>query len=200
MKRFAMITAAAFGALLATTPGALAQNPPDVNCPPYAGVPLTAHNVTVPDGQICNLLGVRVTGNVTVGNGAVLFAEDSTIAGNVQADHCLGVALERGVIVGGNVQIAHCTTDSGYVGDVLIGGDFQCHDNTAACFAEGGQVGGNVQVNNNVSMPKAPSEIFDNFISKNLQCQGNRPPPVGSGNTVAGNPEGQCATFTVTPY
>jgi hypothetical protein len=70
MKRFAMITLAAFGALLATAPGAPAQSPPDVTCPPYGGTPNTVHNVTVPDNNTCILSFVTVTGNVTVGQGA----------------------------------------------------------------------------------------------------------------------------------
>jgi hypothetical protein len=188
-----MITAAALGALRATASGALAG---DTNC----AIPMThtriEGNVVVPDGKTRELTGLKVTGNVTVGHDATLDAEQSTIAGNVQADHCRSVFVGQGAVVGGNFQIAHCTADSGYVdGPVFIGGDFQCHDNTAACFAEEGIVGGNVQVDNNVSASQHPSQIGPNSIAKNLQCQGNSPPPIGKGNKVAGNKEGQCAGF-----
>ena len=192
MKRFAMITVAALGALLATAPGALAG---DVNCTAIMGGPING-NVVVPDGKSCTLAGATVTGNVKVGQGSTLVVESTTISGNIQADHCRVVMLEH-ALVGGNFQIQHCTSDSGYL-DAHIGGDFQCHDNTAACVANGegtAAVGGNVQVNNNVSSPGDPSQIFANSIAKNLQCQGNSPAPVGGGNTVAGNKEGQCAKF-----
>src|SRR6266404_3245942 len=95
MKRFAMITLAAFGALLATAPGALAQSPPDVTCPPYAGVPMRVHNLTVPDNMFCSLKGVTVTGNVTVGHEAGLDADGVTVSGNVQANNCNHVLLSR---------------------------------------------------------------------------------------------------------
>jgi len=200
MKRFAMITVAALGALLATAPGALAG---DTNCTSTIAGTTINGNVVVPNGARCVLDGDKVTGNVTVGQRATLLAKNlTTIAGNVQADHCTFVSLFGGVVVGGNLQIQHCTgaglgpgaVNSGYDG-AQIGGDFQCHDNTAACIANDGTVGGNVQVSNNVSGNQ--SQIFANSIAKNLQCQGNSPAPIGGGNTVAGNAEGQCANF---PY
>ncbi len=37
------------------------------------------------------------------------------------------------------------------------------------------------------------AEISDNRIDGNLQCTANVPKPTGSGNTVQGNKEDQCA-------
>jgi hypothetical protein len=200
MKRLAIIMVAALGALLAIAPGALAG---DVSCATtIEGVTIDG-NIVVPDGATCTLIKATVTGNVKVGRGASLVVESllleepkSTIAGNVQADHCGQVFIGGpGQVVGGNVQIQHCTGESGIL-QLHLGGNFQCHDNTADCFADSDLVGGNVQVNNNVS-PGVPSDISDNSILGNLQCQGNSPAPTDSSgaNTVEGNKQGQCAGF-----
>jgi hypothetical protein len=50
-------------------------------------------------------------------------------------------------------------------------------------------VKGNVQINNN-----AAAEVFVNTIGGNLQCQGNTT-IIGSGSTVGGHEQGQCAGF-----
>jgi hypothetical protein len=202
MKRFAMITLAAFGALLATAPGALAQSPPDVTCPPYAGsMPSTVHNVTVPNQQTCTLgggfRGVTVTGDVRVGQGATFMALGSfrsrvTISGNVQGNNCNFVQLS-GTVVGGNVQIGNCASGGTVDDGATVGGDLQCHNNTGPCDVENSTIGGNVQIMNNTSA--TASVINDNIIAKNLQCQGNSPPPTGGGNMVGGNREGQCESF-----
>jgi hypothetical protein len=144
MKHFAMIALAAFGALLATAPGAPAQSPPDVNCPPYAGVPSTVHNVTVPDNKACQLVGVTVTGNVTVGRGATLevIGGGGTISGNVQGNNCTFVLLDQSV-VGGNVQIGNCA-QGGEVNNSVVGGDLQCYNNTGRCAVEVSTILGNV--------------------------------------------------------
>jgi hypothetical protein len=77
MKRFAMITVAALGALLATAPGALAQTcsptgtSGNCNCVSNIGGPATINgNLVVPAGASCMLTNVTVTGNVQVGKGA----------------------------------------------------------------------------------------------------------------------------------
>jgi hypothetical protein len=205
MKRFAIITLTAFGALLATAPVALAQNctktAPYCNCPPSITGPTTAYgNVTVPNGQSCVMTNVTVTGNVTVGIGASLDVEgDSIIVGNLQANNCnlvrLNTAFGGGgaVTVVGSVQIGNCTGNRAFDSSgATIFGDFQCHNNTGACVLEFANVGGNVEINNNT----AGQLVISNTIGKDLQCQNNSPAPTVNGNTVAGNPdqssEGQC--------
>jgi len=193
MKRFGMITLTAFGALLATAPGAPAQSPPDVTCPPYVGDPPTVHNVTVPDHGFCLLAHVTVTGNMTVGRGATLEFFEGTISGNVQANNCNDVSLGDSTVSGG-VQIWNCA--SGGADTSTVGGNLQCQNNTQ-CFVRSSTILGNLQImDNNTSFP---SQIFGSTIAKNLLCQNNSPPPAGGGNTVGGNPdknsEGQCKGF-----
>jgi hypothetical protein len=206
MKRFAMITLAAFGALLATAPVALAQNctmtAPNCNCSSQL-IDVTAYgNVTVPNTQSCTMTDVTVTGNVTVGIGASLDVEgNSIIVGNLQANNCNQVELNLGhhrapTTVDGNVQIGNCTGNPAFDNNEAhnqIGGDFQCHNNSGACVLEFANVGGNVEINNNNG---SQSVIEGNTIGKDLQCQNNSPAPMFSGNTVGGNPdqssEGQC--------
>jgi hypothetical protein len=194
MKRCAMITLAAFGALLASAPSAPAQSPPDVSCPPYTGAStLTVHNVTVPDNGFCLLANVTVTGNVKVGPAASLEFFAGTISGNVQANNCNGVFLAKSTVSGG-VQIGNCGV--GGVDFSTVGGNLQCQNNTL-CRVDSSTILGNLQIMNNTT--RGPSEIFGNTIAKNLLCQNNSPPPTGSGNTVSGNPdqnsEGQCKGF-----
>jgi hypothetical protein len=101
-------------------------------------------------------------------------------------------------VVGGNVQIGNCTGASGvsaltsFGGPITIMGDFQCHNDTEMCTAAGATIGGNVQVNNNTG---TASNITDNTIFKDLQCQNNSPPPFHNAgpNTVTGNKQGQCS-------
>jgi hypothetical protein len=195
MKRCAMITLTAFGLLLAAAPGAPAQSPPDVTCPPLPRN--TVHNLTVPDNEACEPAAVTVTGNVTVGQGATFVVlEGGTISGNVQAHNCHFVDL-NGSAVGGNVQIGNC--ESG--GDVhvsTVGGDFQCYNNTGSCDVDSSTILGNAQIMNNRST--TTSDIDNNTIAKDLQCLGNVPSPMAFvANRVGGNngqnSEGQCKGF-----
>jgi hypothetical protein len=196
MKRCAMIALAAFGALLATAPGALAQSPPDVTCPPYAGTPNTVHNLT--DNKACEPETVTVTGNVMVGQGATfVVSEGGTISGNVQANNCHFVDLNASA-VGGNVQIGNCES-GGDVHASTVGGNFQCYNNTGSCDVDNSTILGNVQIMNNTSSNN-PSDINNNTIAKDLQCLGNVPSPTSFlANRVGGNngqnSEGQCKGF-----
>jgi hypothetical protein len=202
MKRFTVITAAAIGALLATSAGALAK---DVNCASSLSGTING-NVKVPANMTCTLTDIAVTGNVTVARNAFLTVSGGTISGNVQGENCFIVNLFADpagdpLVVGGNVQIGNCTGPSGASvarGPVTIDGNFHCHNNTAPCTADGVTIGGNVQVTNN-EFNEADfgfaNNVSNNTISGNLQCEGNDPAPFpyDGGNTVAGNKLGQCS-------
>jgi hypothetical protein len=222
MKRIAilgMITA--LGTLLAVAPGAAPASTPgvvvgNITCTgTIPGPTKIVGNVVVPDGASC-VLGlvpdpsiscciltdnsVWVTGNVTVGHGSNLTVGlNSTIVGNLQADHCGFVELvsEGAEVVQGNVQISHCNGGS-HTGDPAfestatgsrIGGNLECHDNTGPCILEGAFVHGNVQVTNNVS-PGSPSMIDDNTVQGDVQVTNNVStgvPSVIAANSIAGN-------------
>jgi len=214
-KRSAIITAAAFGALLATAAGALAQ---DVNC---SNTTLTGYingNVSVSNGS-CSLAGVVVTGNVTVGQGANLAVYgQSIIGGNIQANNCGYVYLNGStgfqdgngpIIVGGNVQVQNCSTSSNPFGgrgplrnlsfvwigsftsvpNNVLNGNLLCRNNFA-CVLLDTVVSGNVQISDNADLNG--SQISYNIIMGNLQCQGNTSVPTGGVNIVLGNEQGQC--------
>jgi hypothetical protein len=212
LKRFAAITVAAFGALLATAPGALATNPGStvpgpINCPPNVPGPETIDgDVVVRNGMSCVIAGagdVVVTGNVTLGAGATLTvgAGSTTtytlIVGNLQANNCGSVTLNpvQGFTrVGGNLQVQNCSgSNPNYSGmsrafvipnGGTVIGNFQCQNNTGGCFFLNSVVGGNVQVMSNQAGTKDASQVSGNDIKGTLQCQGNT--IVGGGTSIVG--------------
>jgi hypothetical protein len=216
MKRLAITTLAALGALLTAAPGALADN---FTCSGTVATPMTIDgNLVVPNNAHCFFSApVTVTGNVTVGNGAsfvintVSAGTTSIIGGNLQASNCAYVEINplhgSTTHVGRNVQIQNCTgtgntLDAGEAFGYrslsgMIGGNSQCNNNTGACVQAFATIGGNVQFVNNVSAPGTPSEVADNIIMQNLQCQNNSPTPTNGGlpNTVLGTSQGQCLNF-----
>lgn len=132
MKKCLMAAVGVAGALMLASPSAIAA---DFTCAgPASGG--TYQNVVVPDNANCNLDSATVSGNVTVGKGAVLFVTanvgDTKIAGNVDANGCSFVALvtqgpippppppipppppymQHRIIVRGNVSITNCTQTS----------------------------------------------------------------------------------------
>jgi hypothetical protein len=212
MKRFAAITLAAFVALLATEPGALATNPTPIvpgpiNCPPNLSGPETIDgDVVVPNGMSCVMASagdVVVTGNVTLGAGATLTVGTGSattytlIAGNLQANNCGSVTLnpEQGFTrVGGNLQVQNCSgSNPNYSGmsrafvipsGGTVVGNFQCQNNTGGCFFSNSVVGGNIQVMNNQAGTRDASQVYGNDIRGTLQCQGNT--IVGGGTSIVG--------------
>jgi hypothetical protein len=204
---------AAFGALLATAPGALATNPlptvpGPINCPPNTFGPETIDgDVVVPNGMSCVMASagdVVVTGNVTVGAGATLTvgARSATtytlIARNLRANNCGSVTLnpqQDFTRVGGNLQVQNCSgSNPNYSGmsrafviptGGTVVGNFQCQNNIGGGFFSNSVVGGNVQVMNNQAGAGDPSQVYGNNIRGNLQCQGNT--IVGGGTSIVGS-------------
>jgi hypothetical protein len=144
---------------------------------------------------------VQVTGNVIVGAGASLVVGlNSVIYGNLQAKGCNFVELvsEGNEEVDGNVQILGCTGNPAFLSTgtgSAIHVMFQCLNNTGPCVLEEATVGGSVQLISNVT--SSQSKIEADQIYGYLQCQNNSTAPTGSGsgNTVAGSEQGQCAGF-----
>ena len=143
-------TLAAFGALLATMPGALAQTcvngtkTGNCNCTGSLGPATIGGNLAVPVGKSCTLgSDVTVGGNVTVESGARLIIEPTTSPvkiGNILTDPgCVVVFiiadLPGTVTISGNVEIDDC-----------IG---EAEGNTVT--VANSTIGGNVEVNGNGS-------------------------------------------------
>jgi len=128
----------------------------------------TVDNLRVPQGASCTLEGTRVQGTVKVEEGARLTARSIRVVGNIQAEGHRHVVVRRSEI-GGSIQLKQG-------GSALI---------RANCVAQ------DVQSFTN----RGAQTIALNRIDGNLQCKSNDPMPTGSGNTVGGNKEDQCATL-----
>jgi hypothetical protein len=143
------------------------------------------NNVTVPPGGKCAFIDKSLTqpttvdGNVTVGQGAVLYAFFSVIKGNISTEGAAQVNL-IGSLLEGNVSI---DSTSGTEGTLFCG-------LFAVCLLDSG-FGGNLSVTN--TSPLA-AEISENFIVRDLTCNGNASVTNGGfTNTVLGQEFGQCA-------
>lgn len=131
----------------------------------------TYANVTVPAGAQCELIGTILTGNLQAQGAGTVRVSGANITGNIQLDNGQQVTLS-GTTVGGSVQL----TQNGSL--------VWMQDLTAL------NVAGNIQLNDNLG----GAALHNNRANGNLQCQGNQPPPTGSGN-VAALKENQCAAL-----
>lgn len=176
-------------------------------------------NVTVAPGGTLVAEYTTVTGNVQSNmSGEVALVLHSTVDGNVQIAASTVIDIEEGA-VGGNVQIINGLADIEVVSE-SIGGSVTVHDrsrganyglvsfvaDTIAGFLQvvgndlagseneisvaGNTVGRELAVNGNTS---SVDIVEDNTVGSSLRCEGNKPPPTGSGNVVTkGKLEGQC--------
>lgn len=154
-------------------------------------------NVTVSAGQTCNFVGGGIGGNVTV-NGGTLGLSDATVSGNVQIGGGT-FSIGPSTVIQGNLEIGNLPAPSrqNQICGTTVLGNLQFHNNatavaigqgTATC--PGNSISGGLQVQNNT----AAATIIGNTVSGNLQCSGNTSIS-GSGNTVSGHKQGQCAAF-----
>ncbi|MCB0116590.1 MAG: hypothetical protein KDD84_20975, partial [Caldilineaceae bacterium] len=160
-----------------------------VTCQGFIGAG-SYQNITVPDGGICNLVGARASGDVTVGSGATLKASRLVVDGHVQAQGAAVVTIHNSSIVGGNVTVNG--GDSATVDGVLILGDLTVEGNRRALAVTGNQVGGAVQITGNQS----GLVVRSNTVTGALQCQNNSLWPVADGNQAASLAD-QCVALTV---
>ncbi len=138
-------------------------------------------NLTVAKGSWCDLVRVTVNGNLQVQKATGVRISGVTVKGNLQVQNIDGAAdpMSSGAnvicntTVGGNVQVQNSAPGAPW----HLGG---CGPNT---------IGGNLQFQNNGG---TGNTISLSTVKGNLQCQGNHD-VTGSGNTVGGNRQGQCA-------
>jgi len=146
-------------------------------------------NLQVPDGARCVLeAGVKVDGNVELGNRSELYATDVTIGGNLKGQRAAVTLLEASS-VGGSVQL-----DIGRditVRDNRVDGNIQLKANGGVIHVLSNAVGADIQLFDNVG----GVDVSNNEVDGNLQCKQNNPAPVGGGNVVQGNKEDQCAAL-----
>jgi hypothetical protein len=195
------------------------------NCDfPDSGVVTINGNLTVADGAILNdhaffhPATVHITGNVSVGKGAVLglgynrpegVLGPNTVGGNVVANQPLTLYL-------GNTTVNGNVVSNGGGGDDAATRNFPIKDNVIGgnLILQGwsggwigairNHVGGNVKFSNNTALDTSTlpgidsSEVVTNTIRGNLICQDNTPVAQigdsgGVPNTVSGNKIGECA-------
>jgi thermitase len=125
-------------------------------------------NLVVPSGTTCTLRGTRVGGNLTVEAGASLIATGIAVGGDAEAVNGARITLEK-AFVGGSVTLESNRSAIRLVSNV-VSGDIELKFNTGGVT------------------------VLSNRIANSLKCEGNAPPPRGSGNQ-AKVLEGQCSTL-----
>jgi hypothetical protein len=175
------------GSLGGHTSMALAASAPNATC--SGTLPAgTYNNVTVPANTTCQLNSTTIIlGNVVAVAGSFLFADSTSIGGNIQANQSYGIELLGSSTVGGNIQ----ATNLGFTaiigatvrGGVVIDGDTYFTE----IYISG--IGKNLQLYNNAG----GTQVFNTQIGNNLDCENNQPPPTFGGNT-AKHFQGQCTS------
>jgi hypothetical protein len=127
---------------------------------------ITADNLLVPPGAICNLDGAYIKGGVKVEEKATLYASDLYVKGSLQAKKATHVSIS----------------------DSMFGGSVEVEEGGSALLHATQIEGGAKFVKNRKSIT-----ITNNTIKGNLQCKENRLMPTGGGNLVQGSKEDQCA-------
>ena len=178
----ALLTLLALTSALATAPQALAEA---TRCRGALGA-VTVDDLLVPSGATCILDGTIVRGNISVRSGATLDATRVSVRGNIQSDEHAAVGVDGASKVGGSIQLRRGGAFS--ILDTAVGGDIQVDENRGASSLDANTVGDDVHVIRH----RDGVTITNNQIDGNLQCRDNVPAPVGGGNVVEGNVDGQC--------
>jgi hypothetical protein len=139
-------------------------------------------NLTVPQGDWCDLVDVAVNGNLQLHQASGVRIVSSTISGNLESDNAAAAADPRSS--GANVV---CRS--------TIGGNVEIHNSAASSpwnlgSCGGNSIGGNLDFHNNAATGNV---ISGNMIKGNLDCHSNGG-VTGSKNTAA-ELMGQCATL-----
>jgi hypothetical protein len=128
--------------------------------------------------------------------GSAVFAERLIVAGTLEASRADILDL-RDSVVAGNFHVRDTQEGSLFCGNTLNGnGEFTGNLGQLSLGASDGFCAGNrLRGNLKVAANRGFTEIGDNDVGGDLTCFCNDPPPVGGGNRVQGNREGQCAAF-----
>jgi hypothetical protein len=156
-----------------------------------------------------HLVSGKVNGNLIIEGGVpFLTIETEKVGGNLQVLNTSGAVLgELGLVgivastVGGNLEVANNSLTGAVINDVSveetsIGGNLTLSNNSATgggalnrVSVQHNHVGNNALVLNNTA--ETTTVVLANAVGNNLNCEGNKPPPVGEGNTAA-KKLGQC--------
>ncbi|HZC53117.1 MAG TPA: hypothetical protein VE441_11545 [Mycobacterium sp.] len=156
------------------------------HCDGQIGAHSVDGDVTVEDGGICELLGTRVEGNVSVGHSARLYVSGVDVDGDIEGERARAVEVTHGSRVGGNVQL-----ESGNVvviADSHIHGDLSLQHQHGKLLIRDNTVSGNAEIEDNTG----GAIVSHNVIHGDLSCQDNTRSPAGGDNAVAGDRTDQC--------
>ena len=142
-------------------------------------------DVTVPDGETCELVGTRVEGNISIGQGARLYASAVDVDGDIEGERTTAVEVTDSK-VGGNLQLE--SGGSALVAHSHVDGDISWQEQDGELVARETSVGGNLEVEGNTG----GVTVFADTIRGDLSCQDNSPVPQGRDNSVSGDAEDQC--------
>jgi hypothetical protein len=135
----------------------------------------------------CELEDTEVRGNVTLFAGGSLTARDVRIRGNLEGNRADFVDMEGGR-VDGRVELQEFVGDLTRIEGTDLRGDVVLTGNRSRLELLNNEARKNVRVRNN----SGGVLISGNSIEDDLVCTGNTPAPVGIGNIVHGDSEGQC--------
>jgi hypothetical protein len=154
-------------------------------------------NLDVRGDANVSLDGGEIAGGVKAARrGTAVFAQRLIVAGTLEA-HGADILDLRDSVVAGNFYVRDTREGSLFCGNTLkgssefAGNSGQLTLGSGDGFCDGNRLDGNVKVAGN----RGFTEIGDNDVGGNLTCFANDPGPVGGGNRVEGNREGQCAAL-----
>jgi len=152
----------------------------------------TFENLIIEEGSRVIMVGSRVDGNIFVRDGAVLRAHNITVGGNIQSEGGarIRVAWSR---IGGSFQADN--TGPIDVVHTQVNGDIYLSSNRTLLGEIRiikNRVGGNIQADSNRTRRFVVSY---NIIDGNLQGESNNKRPIGTGNIVQGETDGQFEGF-----
>ncbi len=185
ISRLAAVSAIALAATVGVATPALAE---DYECRGTVDAVSLVGNVIVPDDAVCTLNGTYVQGSIVVKSRSALNATGVTVTGGLQGESPSTVII-RGSEFGNGISIRKAELGNGQIeiSGTTVTGDVQFEENRNPVRLENNDIVGSVQANKNTG----GLEITGNRIGNGLQCQDNRPAPVGGGN-IAKQKQGQC--------
>jgi hypothetical protein len=142
--------------------------------------------ILVADGEVCELNGTRVRGDIIVGAGSVLMAHGVGVGGDVRSEGGRSITVDASSGIRGSVILARCGDSTIENSDVAM--TIHLKQNFGALSVRNNTVGANIEVFENTGGVL----LEQNMIGETLTCIGNDPAPTGQGNTAASK-EDQCA-------
>lgn len=135
----------------------------------------------------CELENTEIRGNVTLFPGGSLTARNLRIRGTLEGSRADFVDMENSR-VDREINLQELVGDLTSFASNDLRGKVVLTGNRSRLELLNNDIAGDVEARNNTGGVL----ISGNAIDRNLKCSGNSPAPVGIGNRVAGNSEGQC--------